>query len=596
MSFTIFQPGTRISSAAMNANFDFLKSLFGGGVARHFDQNPDTTAGLTWGFVGGVARSATGGISIIAAGTVTLTGNATNRVELDPASGTVSVQTGATWTASKIPLRLLVTNDFAITTNTDVRAWASVGLTSINWSDVVGKPTFGTASALNVATTGNATAGQVVKGDDTRLSDARTPTAHTHAYSDLTGKPTLGGAAALNVGTGAGTVAAGDDSRLSDARAPLAHTQAASTITGLATVATSGAYADLSGKPSLDDATTTAQDPTTLGTVRTLRMVLSNIWEILAGALQTTNNLADLDDPTAARENLQLGGAAMLEVGTTAGTVAAGDDSRLSDARTPTAHTQAASTITGLGGAALLNVGTAAGTVAAGNDSRLSDARTPTAHTQAASTITGLATVATSGSYTDLAAKPTLGGAAALNVGTAASTVCAGNDSRLSDARTPTAHTHAISDTTNLQSTLNAKAPLNTPIFTGAVTSGASGTGQAVFAGGTYPSLAFYDLSNVLKSQFIADPGANGFYFDCASFYFRSVPNSSGSQFLVLDGSNKNILLAGATAGGGSGVIAMANRVTAPASNPTGGGILYVESGALKYRGSSGTVTTIAPA
>ena len=35
---------------------------------------------------------------------------------------------------------------------------------------------------------------------------------------------------------------------------------------------------------------------------------------------------------------------------------------------------------------------------------------------------------------------------------------------------------------------------------------------------------------------------------------------------------------------------------TAPSSNPSGGGYLYVESGALKYRGSSGTVTTIAPA
>jgi hypothetical protein len=35
---------------------------------------------------------------------------------------------------------------------------------------------------------------------------------------------------------------------------------------------------------------------------------------------------------------------------------------------------------------------------------------------------------------------------------------------------------------------------------------------------------------------------------------------------------------------------------TAPAANLTGGGILFVEAGALKYRGSSGTVTTIAPA
>lgn len=35
---------------------------------------------------------------------------------------------------------------------------------------------------------------------------------------------------------------------------------------------------------------------------------------------------------------------------------------------------------------------------------------------------------------------------------------------------------------------------------------------------------------------------------------------------------------------------------TAPTANLTGGGILYVEAGAMKYRGSSGTITTIAPA
>lgn len=42
-------------------------------------------------------------------------------------------------------------------------------------------------------------------------------------------------------------------------------------------------------------------------------------------------------------------------------------------------------------------------------------------------------------------------------------------------------------------------------------------------------------------------------------------------------------------------VIAIGNA-TAPSSNPVAGGVLYVESGALKYRGSSGTVTTIAAA
>jgi hypothetical protein len=43
------------------------------------------------------------------------------------------------------------------------------------------------------------------------------------------------------------------------------------------------------------------------------------------------------------------------------------------------------------------------------------------------------------------------------------------------------------------------------------------------------------------------------------------------------------------------GVLAIANG-TAPTTSPAGIGQLYVESGALKFRGSSGTVTTIAAA
>ena len=48
--------------------------------------------------------------------------------------------------------------------------------------------------------------------------------------------------------------------------------------------------------------------------------------------------------------------------------------------------------------------------------------------------------------------------------------------------------------------------------------------------------------------------------------------------------------------GAGQGVIAIANAAIAPSVNPAGGGILYVEDGALKYRGSNGAITTIAPA
>ena len=44
------------------------------------------------------------------------------------------------------------------------------------------------------------------------------------------------------------------------------------------------------------------------------------------------------------------------------------------------------------------------------------------------------------------------------------------------------------------------------------------------------------------------------------------------------------------------GGFALSNAQTVPTTNPTGGGILYAEAGALYWRGSAGTVTTIAAA
>jgi hypothetical protein len=64
---------------------------------------------------------------------------------------------------------------------------------------------------------------------------------------------------------------------------------------------------------------------------------------------------------------------------------------------------------------------------------------------------------------------------------------------------------------------------------------------------------------------------------------------------LLLQPNGGNLGFNGLSFGGGSNVIFIGNG-TAPSSNPTAGGILYVESGALKYRGSSGTITTIANA
>lgn len=48
--------------------------------------------------------------------------------------------------------------------------------------NLVQKSSLGTAAVLDVAATGDAGSTEVVKGDDSRLTDARTPTTHTHSY------------------------------------------------------------------------------------------------------------------------------------------------------------------------------------------------------------------------------------------------------------------------------------------------------------------------------------------------------------------------------------------------------------------------------
>jgi hypothetical protein len=85
------------------------------------------------------------------------------------------------------------------------------------------------------------------------------------------------------------------------------------------------------------------------------------------------------------------------------------------------------------------------------NDARLADTRDPKAHNHGILDVTGLQTALdgkqASGSYA-----PATGIAPSAITGTAVVT----NDSRLSDSRTPTAHTHGMSDVTSLQATLTA--------------------------------------------------------------------------------------------------------------------------------------------
>jgi len=104
----------------------------------------------------------------------------------------------------------------------------------------------------------------------------------------------------------------------------------------------------------------------------------------------------------------------------------------------------------------------------------------------------------------------------------------------------------------------------------------AVGDGITSGAKNTLIGCALSSLGNISNNIIIADGDGNRRF------------NSDASGNIGLNGFGQY--------GGGAGVIYISNATTAPTSNPVGGGILYVANGALKYRGSGGTVTTLAAA
>lgn len=91
---------------------------------------------------------------------------------------------------------------------------------------------------------------------------------------------------------------------------------------------------------------------------------------------------------------------------------------------------------------------------------------------------------------------------------------------------------------------------------------------------------------------------ANNYTTTGAFEIFRSTSNTGNpTTFVAAFDSSSNFGLGTASQfGTGAGCFGLANAATAPTTNPTGGGVLYSEAGALKWRGSSGTVTTVAVA
>ena len=153
--------------------------------------------------------------------------------------------------------------------------------------------------------------------------------ATTGAYSDLSGKPTLGTAAALDVGTTALKVVqldasarlpAVDGSQLTNLpSAPVtsvagktgAVTLSASDISGLATVATTGAYSDLSGKPTLATVATSGAYADLSGTPSLATVATTGAYSDLSGK-PTLGTAAALDVGTTALKVVQLDASAKL--------------------------------------------------------------------------------------------------------------------------------------------------------------------------------------------------------------------------------------------------------------------------------------------
>jgi len=90
-----------------------------------YAQNTGTTTGLTFGYKEGYVRN-DNVISHTAAGTIGLTDNATNYVELNTSTGAITKNTSG-YTSGKIPLFTVVTASGSISTVTDHRTWATAG-------------------------------------------------------------------------------------------------------------------------------------------------------------------------------------------------------------------------------------------------------------------------------------------------------------------------------------------------------------------------------------------------------------------------------------------------------------------------------------
>jgi hypothetical protein len=323
---------------------------------------------------------------------------------------------------------------------------------AVPYSGITGKPTLGTSSPLDVASSGDASSDQVVKGNDSRLTNARTPTGHASSHgsagsdpvtvvrsqiSDLSSLsitksqvsdfPTLGTSSSHDVApsgnASSSQVVLGNDARLSDSRTPATH--ASSHASG--------------GSDAVSILKAQVTDLGTIGTAAALNVPSSGnaaSGEVVKGS---DARLSDSRTPTAHAASHKSGGSDAIKIDE----LAAG-----TDVTTLNASTSAHGLLLKLSGTStqFLNGSgvwsTPAGTGGAG-DMSSADYATGTGASNTAHKVDH-ALYADAAPYSGITGTPTLGTAAAKDIaasGNASSTqVVYGTDTRLTDARTPAAH------------------------------------------------------------------------------------------------------------------------------------------------------------
>lgn len=140
-----------------------------------------------------------------------------------------------------------------------------------------------------------------------------------------------------------------------------------------------------------------------------------------------------------------------------------------------------------------------------------------------------------------------------------------------------------ICDYTGVHKTVgNATIDFGTTVANGSVSITAGTQGTITLTAGNYTGIS--------NGNIVLQPGSGG-----GAVGYTAL----GGDVFIGGSTTSNIGIACAISGsfgGGSGVIFIHNANTNPSTNPTAGGILYSDAGALKWRGSSGTVTTVAAA